>query len=146
MLKEQLMNDLKDAMKEKNDVKKNTVQMIRASILQIEKDKAVQVDDNMIIDIIAKEVKKRKDAGIDFEKGGRQDLVEQNNKEIQILSKYLPEQLSKDDLKVIIEQIIKQVGATSMKDMGMVMKASKEKIGAAADGKTINEVVKELLS
>ena len=146
MLKEKLMQDLKDAMKEKNDVKKNTVQMIRASILQIEKDKAVQVDDNMIIDIIAKEVKKRKDAGIDFEKGGRQDLVEQNNKEIQILSKYLPEQLSKDDLKVIIEQIIKQVGATSMKDMGMVMKASKEKIGAAADGKTINEVVKELLS
>lgn len=146
MLKEQLMNDLKDAMKEKNDVKKNTVQMIRASILQIEKDKGIQVDDNMIIDIIAKEVKKRKDAGIDFEKGGRQDLVEQNNKEIQILSKYLPEQLSKDDLKVIIEQIIKQVGATSMKDMGMVMKASKEKIGAAADGKTINEVVKELLS
>ncbi len=146
MLKEQLMNDLKDAMKEKNDVKKNTVQMIRASILQIEKDKGIQVDDNMIIDIIAKEVKKRKDAGIDFEKGGRQDLVEQNNKEIQILSKYLPEQLSKDDLKVIIEQIIEQVGATSMKDMGMVMKASKEKIGAAADGKTINEVVKELLS
>ena len=94
MLKEQLMNDLKDAMKEKNDVKKNTVQMIRASILQIEKDKGIQVDDNMIIDIIAKEVKKRKDAGIDFEKGGRQDLVEQNNKEIQILSKYLPEQCS----------------------------------------------------
>ena len=146
MLKEQLMNDLKDAMKEKNDVKKNTVQMIRASILQIEKDKGIEVDDNKILEIIAKEVKKRKDAGIDFEKGGRQDLVEQNNKEIQILSKYLPEQLSKDDLKVIIEQIIEQVGATSMKDMGMVMKASKEKIGAAADGKTINEVVKELLS
>ena len=71
MLKEKLMEDLKSAMKEKDEIKKNTVQMVRAGILQIEKDKGIEVEDNQIIDIIAKEVKKRKDAAIDFEKGGR---------------------------------------------------------------------------
>ena len=85
MLKEKLMEDLKSAMKEKDEIKKNTVQMVRAGILQIEKDKGIEVEDNQIIDIIAKEVKKRKDAAIDFEKGGREDLVEKNNKEIEIL-------------------------------------------------------------
>ena len=75
MLKEKLMEDLKSAMKEKDEIKKNTVQMVRAGILQIEKDKGIEVEDNQIIDIIAKEVKKRKDAAIDFEKGGREDLV-----------------------------------------------------------------------
>ena len=75
MLKEKLMEDLKSAMKEKDEIKKNTVQMVRAGILQIEKDKGIEVEDNQIIDIIAKEVKKRKDAAVDFEKGGREDLV-----------------------------------------------------------------------
>ena len=119
--------------------------MVRAAILQIEKDKGIQVDDNKIIEIIAKEVKAKKDALVDFEKGGRQDLVEQTNQEIAILSKYLPKQLSKEEIKVQVQEIIKELGATSMKDMGPVMKEAKAKIGAAADGRTINEVVKELL-
>ena len=96
MLKEELMKDLKEAMKEKNTIKKDTVQMVRAAILQIEKDKGIEVDDNKIIEIIAKEV-------------------------------------------------IASLGATSMKDMGPVMKEAKAKIGAAADGRAINEVVKDLL-
>lgn len=145
MLKEKLMQDLKDAMKEKDTIKKDTVQMIRAGILQIEKDKAIEVDDNKIIEIIAKEVKGKKDALVDFEKGGRQDLIEQTNKEIEILSNYLPKQLTKEEIKEKVEEIIKELGATSMKDMGPVMKEAKAKIGAAADGRTINEVVKELL-
>ena len=146
MLKEKLMEDLKSAMKEKDEIKKNTVQMVRAGILQIEKDKGIEVEDNQIIDIIAKEVKKRKDAAIDFEKGGREDLVEKNNKEIEILSAYLPKQLSREEIEAIVKEIIAEVNATTIKDMGQVMKSAKEKIGAAADGKTINEVVKSLLA
>lgn len=145
MLKEKLMNDLKDAMKEKNEIKKNTVQMVRAAILQIEKDKGITVEDEKIIEIIAKEVKGKKDAIIDFEKGGRQDLIDQTNQEIAILQEYLPKQLSKEELKEEIEKVISDIGATSIKDMGAVMKEAKARIGAAADGRTINEVVKELL-
>lgn len=146
MLKEQLLNDLKLAMKEKDEIKKNTVQMVRAAILQIEKDKGIEVDDNQIIDIVAKESKKRKDAAVEFERAGREDLVSQNNKELEVLSMYLPKQLSKEEISEIVKKVIENVGATSMKDMGMVMKSAKEEIGAGADGKTINEVVKELLS
>ena len=146
MLKEKLMDDLKNAMKEKDEIKKNTVQMVRAAILQIEKDKGVQLEDNQIIDIIAKEVKKRKDAAIDFQKSGREDLISKNNLEIEILTTYLPKQLSKEEIETIVKEIITEVQATNMKDMGKVMKAAKEKIGAAADGKTINEVVKNLLA
>lgn len=145
MLKEKLMQDLKDAMKEKDKIKKDTVQMVRAAILQIEKDKEIEVNDDKIIEIIAKEVKGKKDAIKDFEKGGRQDLIDQTNREIEILSNYLPKQLSKEEIKAIVEEVIKSTGATSMKDMGIVMKEAKAKIGAAADGRTINEVVKELL-
>ena len=146
MLKEKLMQDLKDAMKEKNEIKKNTVQMVRASILQVEKDKAVVLEDNQIIDIIAKEVKKRKDAALDFEKSGRDDLIAQNNAEIEVLINYLPKQLSKEEIEEIVKKVIEETGASSMKDMGIVMKGAKEKIGASADGKTINEIVKSLLN
>ena len=145
MLKEELMKDLKEAMKEKNTIKKDTVQMVRAAILQIEKDKGIEVDDNKIIEIIAKEVKGKKDALVEFEKGGRDDLIEQTNKEIEVLEKYLPKQLSKNEITEIVKEVIASLGATSMKDMGAVMKEAKAKIGAAADGRAINEVVKDLL-
>ena len=146
MLKEKLMEDLKESMREKDIIRKNVVQMVRAAILQIEKDKGIQVDDNKILEIIAKEVKTRNDSLADFEKGGREDLVEQAKREIEILSEYLPKQLSKDELKEKVSKIIEEVGATSMKDMGIVMKEAKAQIGAAADGRSINEVVKELLA
>ncbi len=146
MLKEKLMNDLKSAMKDKNEVKKNTVQMVRAAILQIEKDKGITVEDEKIIEIIAKEVKGKKDALVDFEKGGREDLVSQTNEEIAILQEYLHKQLTTEEIKVEVEKVIKEVGATSMKDMGIVMKEAKARIGAGADGRAINEVVIELLN
>ena len=146
MLKEKLMEDLKSAMKEKDDLRKDTVQMIRAAILQVEKDNGIQLDDNKIIEIIAKESKKRKDAAADFEKSGRQDLIEKNNKELEIINSYLPAQLSKEEIEVIVKEIITTIGATSIKDMGNVMKEAKAKMGASADGKTINEVVRALLA
>ena len=145
MLKEKLMEDLKTSMREKNNLRKNTIQMVRAAILQIEKDKGIEVDDNKILEIIAKEVKSKKDALVDFEKGGREDLIVQTNGEIGILQEYLPKQLSHDELKEKIKEVIAKVGATSIKDMGAVMKEAKAQIGTAADGKSINEVVKELL-
>ena len=146
MLKEKLLEDLKVSMRDKNVVRKNTVQMVRAAILQIEKDTGSVVDDAKIIDIIAKEMKKKKDAMADFEKAERQDLIDQTNEEMKVLEEYLPKQLSKEEIKEIVSKIISDIGATSMKDMGIVMKESKSAIGAGADGKTINEVVKELLN
>ena len=145
MLKEKLLEDLKVSMRDKNVVRKNTVQMVRAAILQIEKDTGNEVDDAKIIDIIAKEMKKKKDAMADFEKAARQDLIDQTNEEMKVLEEYLPKQLSKEEIKEIVSKVIDETGATSMKDMGIVMKEAKAKIGAGADGKTINEVVKELL-
>jgi hypothetical protein len=146
MLKEKLMNDLKEAMKNKNEIRKNTIQMVRAAILQIEKDKGISVEDKKIIEIIAKEVKGKKDALVDFEKAGREDLINQTNEEINILQEYLPKQLSKEEVLEEVKKVIEEVGATSIKDMGIVMKTTKEKIGAAADGRSINEAVKELLN
>ncbi len=146
MLKEKLLEDLKNSMKEKNIVRKNVIQMVRAAILQIEKDKGIEVDDNKILEIIAKEVKTRNDSLGDFEKGGREDLVKQAKEEIEILSEYLPKQLTREELREKLEVIVKEVGATTIKDMGKVMKVAKEQIGAAADGRSINEVVKEILA
>ena len=145
MLKEKLMEDLKEAMKSKNEIKKNTVQMVRAAILQIEKDKGIQVEDDRILEIIAKEVKTKRDAIKDFEKAERQDLIEQTNQEIEVLQQYLPKQLSREEIKVELEKIIAEIGATTMKDMGSIMKEAKAKMGASADGKTINEVAKEIM-
>ncbi len=146
MLKENLMNDLKSAMKEKNELKKNTIQMVRAAILQIEKDKQIELDDSKIIDVIAKEVKKRNDSISDYEKGGRADLVNQIKEEIEYLKVYLPKQLSIEEVEKIVKDIIEETQAKDIKDMGKVMKAAKEKIGASSDGKTINEIVKKFLS
>lgn len=146
MLKEKLLEDLKNCMKDKNVVRKNVVQMVRAAILQVEKDKQITLDDNQIIDIIAKESKKRKDSLTDYEKSGREDLINEIKEEIEILAEYLPKQLSIEEVEKIVGEIIVEVGANSIKDMGKVMKSAKEKIGAASDGRTINEVVKKLLS
>jgi len=146
MLKEKLLQDLKEAMKEKNELKKNVVQMIRAAVLQVEKDKQIELDENQILEIIAKEAKKRKDSLPDYEKSGREDLIEKVKQEIEIISEYLPKQLSKEEISQIVAEVIKQTGATSVKEMGAVMKEAKAQIGARADGKAINEVVRELLN
>ena len=145
MLKEKLLEDLKQCIKDKNVVRKNVIQMVRAAILQVEKDKQVTLDDTQIIDIIAKESKKRKDSLADYEKSGREDLINEIKEEIAVLAEYLPKQLTPEEVEAEVKKIIEEIGATSMKDMGNVMKAAKEKIGAASDGKTINEAVKKLL-
>ena len=124
MLKEILLQDLKEAMKEKYVIRKNVIQMVRAAILQVEKDKQIEVTEEQIIEIIAKEAKKRKDSIADYEKSGRQDLLDQIKQEITILEEYLPEQLSKQEIEEKVKAIITNLGASSMKDMGKVMKTA----------------------
>ncbi|MGN1270953.1 MAG: GatB/YqeY domain-containing protein [Clostridia bacterium] len=146
MLKEKLMEDLKEAMKEKEILRKNVVQMIRASILQVEKDKQIELNDDQILEIIAKEAKKRKESLADYEKSGREDLINQIKEEIEIINKYLPEQMGKEEIEKIVKEIIEETGATSIKDMGKVMKIAKERIGTRADGKDISDAVKKILA
>lgn len=146
MLKEKLLEDLKDAMKTKNVNKKNAVQMVRTAILQIEKDKGIEVSDEQILGIVAKEVKTRKDAIAEYEQANREDLIEKANEEIKALEEYLPKQLTDEELVTEVKNVIEKLNATSMKDMGPVMKEAKATIGAQADGKRINEVVKSLLA
>ena len=146
MLKEKLLEDLKDAMKTKNVNKKNAVQMVRTAILQIEKDKGIEVSDEQILGIVAKEVKTRKDAITEYEQANREDLIEKANEEIKALEEYLPKQLTDEELVAEVKKVIEKLNATSIKDMGPVMKEAKATIGAQADGKRINEVVKSLLA
>lgn len=146
MLKEKLLEDLKTAMRDKNVNQKNTVQMVRAAILQVEKDKHIELNDDQILEVIAKEFKKRNDSLADYEKSGREDLINQIKEEMSILEGYLPKKLSEEEITEQVKQIISEVGATSMKEMGIVMKTAKERFGITADGKTVNEIVKKLLA
>ena len=146
MLKEKLLEDFKNSMKEGLINRKNTIQMVRAAILQVEKDKKVVLDDSQCLEIIAKEFKKRNDSLADYEKSGREDLINQIKEEMAVLEEYLPKKISEEEVTEKVKEIITEVGATSMKDMGIIMKTAKERLGVTADGKMINEVVKKLLA
>lgn len=144
-LKEQLFNDLKNAMKEKDALKKDTVQAIRAGVLQIEKDNKIELDDNGVIEVVAKELKKFTDVLPEYEKSGRTDLIDEISRRISIIKTYLPEQLSRDEITAIVKEAIQTASATSMKDMGKVMGIVSGKTKGRADGKTVSEIVKSLL-
>lgn len=146
MLKEKLMSDLKNSMKQGLTIRKNTVQMVRAAILQVEKDKKIELNDDQILEVIAKEFKKRNDSLADYEKSGREDLIAQIKEEMAVLEEYLPKKLSEEELTEKVKEIISEVGATFMKEMGIIMKTAKERLGVTADGKMINEIVKKLLA
>lgn len=144
-LKEKLMEDLKSSMKSKDTIRKNTITMIRAAIKQKEVDERIELDDQGVIEIISKQLKEKKSVIEDFKKGQRQDLVEQTEKEMEILLEYLPKQLSEDDIREIVMETVKEVNASSMKDMGLVMKSVMPKVKGKADGNTVNKIVKEIL-
>ena len=145
-LKERLADDLKSAMKEKNVIRKNVVQMVRAAVLQFEKDNKVTLEDDGVLEVIAKQLKQRKDALPDYEKSGRDDLIADLKAEMDVLMDYLPKQLTREELEVIVKEVIEEVGATTIKDMGKVMAEAKAKTVGRADGRMINEVAKALLS
>lgn len=145
-LKERLMADLKDAMKNKDKLRKDVITMVRAAIKQKEVDERVELDDADIENIISKQLKEKKSSIEEFKKGNRQDLVDQTKAEIEILLKYLPEQLSDEELKEIIKKVIDENEITSMKDIGKLMKNVMPLIKGKADGKQVNIIAKELLN
>lgn len=145
-LKERLMADLKEAMKSKDKLRKDVITMVRAAIKQKEVDERVELDDSDIENIISKQLKEKKASIEEFKKGNRQDLVDQTNDEIEILLKYLPEQLSDEELKEIIKKVIDENEITSMKDIGKLMKIVMPLIKGKADGKQVNVIAKELLN
>ena len=145
-LKERLAEDLKSAMKNKDNIRKNAVQMVRAGVLQIEKDKKITLDDDGVLDVIAKQLKQRRDSLPDYETSGREDLIAELKKEIDVLMEYLPEQLTREELEKIVSDAVAVTGASGMKDMGKVMAEVMPKTKGRADGKIINEIAKGLLS
>lgn len=145
-LKEQLMEDLKAAMKAKETVRKSTITMLRAAVKQVEVDTREELGDDAIIDLIVKQIKQKRAALEEFIKGERSDLVEETQAEIDILQDYLPEQLSEEEVIQIIKAAIDEVGATSMKDMGKVMAIIKEPLQGKADNKFVADQVKKLIS
>ncbi|MDK2902309.1 MAG: uncharacterized protein PWQ93_228 [Clostridiales bacterium] len=144
-LKEQLLKDMQSAMKSRDNLRKTTISMARAAILQVEKDKQIQLDDDGVIDVLAKEIKSRKDAIPEFERGNRPDLVQKLEAEIAILNEYMPKQLSPEEINRLIDEAIAEVNAQSVKDIGAVMKALMPRIRGRADGSIVNQMVKARL-
>jgi uncharacterized protein YqeY len=145
-LKERLANDLKDAMREKNQLKKSVITMLRAAIKQSEVDNRIELDDSSIIELIQKQLKQKRSANEEFEKASRTDLVDETNGEISILMTYLPTQLTQDELEVIIKDALDKTAAASMKDMGKVMAHIKDSIAGKADNKLVSEIIKKMLN
>ena len=145
-LKDQIKSDVKDAMRAKEVVKRDTLRNIQASIKQIEVDERRDVTDADVESIMIKYLKQREDAKTQFGDAGRGDLVAKENAEIAIVQAYLPEPMDNVELEAVLKEVIATVGAESMKDMGKVMGAAKSAIGSRADGGRINVMVKKLLS
>lgn len=144
-IKDKLKDDLIAAMREKDAVRKNVVQLIKAGVLQVEKDKKITLDDEGVLDVIAKQLKQRRDSLPDYEKSGREDLITQLKREMELLMEYLLQQLSHDELVVIVKEAIEKTGAQSVKDMGRIMSEIMPKTKGRADGKEINSIARELL-
>ena len=145
-LNAQIKNDIKDAMRAKDTVKRDTLRNIQAAVKQIEVDERRDVTDADLETIMMKYLKQREDAKTQFADAGRDDLVAKEDAEIIIIKAYLPEPMDDAELESILKEVIASVGAESMKDMGKVMGAAKSAIGSRADGGRINQMVKKLLS
>jgi uncharacterized protein YqeY len=145
-LKERLLNDLKDAMKNKDSIRKDTIQIIRAAILKVEKDKRITLDDQGVSEILIKELKRTRDALSEIEKSGRPDLIEKTRREIEIIQQYMPEQLTEEQVETIVKEAIMETGAESAKDIGSVFRIVMPKVKGRADGSLVNSIVKKLLA
>ncbi len=146
-LEAKINNDLKDAMRAKNQVALRGIRAIKSAILLLKTDgSGSEVTEELEIKLLQKLVKQRKDSLEIYEKQNREDLAVKEREEIAVIEKYLPAQMSTEELEQVIKQIIEQTGATSMKDMGKVMGMASKQLSGKADGKTISSVVKSLLS
>ncbi len=144
-LSERLTDDMKQAMKNQDKFKLTVIRMMRASVKNLEIDLKRPLDDNEVLDILSREIKQRKDSLQEFKKAGRDDLVADLVVEIDIISQYLPAQLSEEEIQEIVTQTIHELGASSKADMGKVMSALMPKTKGRADGKLVNQFVQQLL-
>ncbi len=144
-MKERLLEDLKTAMRDKDVLRKDLLQIVRAGVLQVEKDTRETVDDAGVSEILAKEYKKRAETIQELVGSDRTDIIEKNRAEMAIIEKYLPQQLSEAEIEALVRQAISQSGAKSARDMGQVMKVLMPEVKGRADGKLVNQVVKRLL-
>jgi uncharacterized protein YqeY len=144
-LKDTLKTDMKEAMKAKDIVTRDTIRFLNSAIKQVEVDERRDVGDDEIIKIIQKSIKQRNEAADQYKEANRDDLVEKELSQAEVLQRYLPVQLSDEELKSEISKVIDEVGATSMKDMGKIMGVASKRLSGKADGKRINECVKNIL-
>lgn len=142
---EKLKQDMIEAMKNKDKERLTVIRMVKASMDQEHIDRKREINDELLIDVVNKQIKMRKDSISEFEKGGRADLVEKNKKEIDMLLVYLPEQLSLDEVTKIIDDIFLEVKPESQKDMGKVMKEAMSKLKGKADMKVVSDIIKNKL-
>lgn len=144
-LKDKIREDLKNAMKSKDEVAVRTLRMVIAAIKNFEVEKMKEASDEDVIAVLQKEAKKRKEAIEQYKAAERDDLASSEEAELKVIEKYLPEQMSEGEIKELAKEIIKQVGATTVKDLGKVMKEIMPKVKGKADGKLVNKIVRELL-
>ena len=141
-IREQILADIKEAMKAKDEFKRDTLRTLNAALKQVEVDQRIEMTDEGVLPLLQKEIKKRADSVELYLKGAREDLAKKEQSEIELIKAYLPAQLSDDELKEKIKSIIEKVG----KNLGAVMKMAKDEIGASAEAKRISMIAKELLS
>ena len=140
-IREQILADIKEAMKAKDEFKRDTLRTLNAALKQVEVDQRIEMTDEVVLPLLQKEIKKRADSVELYLKGAREDLAKKEQSEIELIKTYLPAQLSDDELKEKIKSIIEKVG----KNLGAVMKTAKDEIGASAEVKRISMIAKELL-
>jgi len=147
-LKVRLTEDMKQAMKDREagKLQLSVIRMVRANIKNVEIDRKQELTDDEVLDVLAKEVKMRRDAMEEFKKANRSDLVEGLEQEVAILMNYLPEQLSEAAVRTLVENAVAETQAVSPKEMGKVMAVLMPKVKGRADGKLINSIVREMLN
>ena len=141
-----IKNDLKQAMLDKNDLVRDTIRMFLSEVQRFEIDNKEEVDDSKALQIINKMIKQRNDSIFQFKEGGREDLADKEQSEVGILSKYKPEQLSEEEISTKVKEVIQEVGAESMQDIGKVMGYLKSSLAGSADMGLVSKVVKDQLS
>ena len=150
-LREQLSSDLKDAMRQRDKVRKRTLRSVIAGVKQAETEldasgNRVILDDDGILAVIAKQARQRKESITEYRKGGREDLVAEEEAELVILEAYLPQQLTREEIEVQARKVVAEVGASDPRDIGKVMKPLMACLKGRADGRLVNQVVRELLA
>jgi uncharacterized protein YqeY len=145
-LKEKLQSDLRSSIRQKDEVRKRTLRLALAAITNAEVAQRRELDDPSVLAVLAKEVRQRQESIEEYRKGGREDLVAQEEADLAVLQTYLPQQLSREEIVTRAKAIIEELGATGMGQMGPVMKSLMQELRGQADGKLVNQVVRELLS